>query len=133
MSFREKSAWISLISILLLFGIYFTAVALDYASTFALFIQLVIGFVVIEIVLHIVVATKAPLDAKAPKDERERLIGLKADRVAGYVLVAGVFFAIFTVHLSNDARDVAHAALFAFAVSQLAKYGTEIALHRRDA
>lgn len=139
MSFREKSAWISFISILLVFGIYFAAVALamagrlDYSQTFSLFLQLVFVFVVLEIVLHLIVAKRAPLDAKVPADEREKLINLRAHRIAGNTLAVGVLLAIFTLHLGADRRALAHAVLLAFAISQLAKYATEIALHRRDA
>jgi hypothetical protein len=139
MSFREKSAWISFVSILVVFGIYFAAVGLamagrfDYSRTFGLFIQLVIAFVVLEVALHVIVAKRAPLDAKVPADERERLINLRAHRVGGNTLAVGVFLAIFTLHLGADSRELAHAVLLAFAISQLAKYATEIALHRRDA
>ncbi len=83
MSFREKSAWISLISILLVSGFFFMHVpwTLTPSSSLALVHALllcVIALVVIEVVAHIVVAIRAPEDAHAPKDERERLIALKA-------------------------------------------------------
>ena len=138
MSFREKSAWISFISILLVFGIYFAAVGfemagrLSYSQTFSLFVQLVIVLVVLEVVSHVAVAMRAPLDARVPADEREKLINLRAHRVAGNTLAVGVLVAIFTLHLGADRRELAHAVLLAFAISQLVKYATEIALHRRD-
>lgn len=139
MSFREKTAWISLVSLLLVFGIYFTAVGLamagrlQYSQTFSWFLQLVLAFVVLQVVLRLIVAKRAPLDAKVPADEREKLIGLKADRVAGYILAVGVFVAIFTLHLGAGPGELAHAVLLAFAISQLAKQTAVIALHRRDA
>jgi uncharacterized membrane protein YfcA len=139
MSFREKTAWISLVSLLLVFGIYFTAVGLAMAGhlessqTFSWFLQLLLAFVVLQVVLRVVVARRAPLDAKVPADEREQLIGLKGDRVAGYLLAVGVFAAIFTLHLGAGRVELAHAVLLAFAVSQLAKHAAVIALHRRDA
>ena len=139
MSFREKTAWISLVSLLLVFGIYFTVVGLamagrlQYSQTFNLFLQLVLAFVVLQVVLRLIVAKRAPLDAKVPADEREKLIGLKADRVAGYILAVGVFVAIFTLHLGADRGELAHSVLLAFAISQLAKHAAVIVLHRRDA
>lgn len=139
MSFREKTAWISFVSMLLVFGIYFTAVGLamagrlEYSQAFSWFIQLVFAFVALRVVLRLIVAKRAPLDAKVPADEREKLIGLKADRVSGYILAAGVFVAIFTLHLGAGRRELAHAVLLAFAISQLAKHAAVIALHRRDA
>ena len=139
MSFREKSAWILLFCIALVFGIYFSAVLLAmtgrlaYSQTFELFFEMVVVFVVLSIVLHAVVALRAPQDAKTPADEREKLISLRADRVAGYTLAVGVFVAIYTIHIGASSRELAHAVLLAFAVSQLAKYGMAIRLHRRDA
>ena len=139
MSFREKTAWISFVSILLVFGVYFTAVGLAMAGrlessqTFSWFLQLLLAFVVLQVVLRLIVARRAPLDAKVPADEREQLIGLKGDRIAGYVLAAGIFVAIFTLHLGAGRSELAHAVLLAFAISQLAKHAAVIAFHRRDA
>ena len=82
MSFREKSAWVSLILILLVFGPYFWLVGRSFAgighvhagTQFAL----ITLFVVLEIVVHIAIAIQSPRDARAPKDEREILrIGLQ--------------------------------------------------------
>lgn len=139
MSFREKTAWISFVSILLVFGIYFTVVVLamagrlDHSQTFSWFLRLLLAFVVLQVVLRMIVVRRAPLDARVPADEREQLIGLKGDRVAGYILAAGVFAAIFTLHLGAGRGELAHAVLLAFAISQLAKHAAVIALHRRDA
>ena len=106
---------------------------LRHSRTFSLFLQLLVAFVALEVVLHVLVAMRAPLDAKVPADEREKLISLRADRVAGYTLAVGVFVAIGTLHLGVDRRELGHAVLLAFAVSQLTKYAMVIALHRRDA
>lgn len=139
MSFREKSAWISFLSILLVFGIYFSGIAMamaghvEYSNVVRMFFKLIGLFIVLEIVLHVTVAVRAPREARAPEDERERLIGLKADRVAAYVLSVGALAGIFPLHLGADARDLAHLVLLAFVIAQLAKYGTAIVLHRRDA
>ncbi len=139
MSFREKTAWISFVSILLVFGIYFAVVALamagrlDHSQTFSWFLRLLLAFVVLQVVLRVIVARRAPFDARVPADEREQLIGLKGDRVAGYFLAVGVFAAIFTLHLGAGRSELAHAVLLAFAISQLVKHAVVIALHRRDA
>jgi hypothetical protein len=137
--FQRKKRVDLVLSILLVFGIYFAAVGLamagyiQYSRTFSLFFQLLIAFVALEVSLHLLVANRAPLDARLPADEREELISLRADRAAGYTLAVGAFCAIGTLHLGADQREMAHAVLLAFAVSQLTKYATVIALHRRDA
>ena len=61
MSFREKSAWITLISVLLCFGVYFGAIATGQIERFgmaALHFGLIsiIALVVLQIVLRVVAA-----------------------------------------------------------------------------
>jgi len=95
MSFREKSAWISFITILLVFGAYFWNVAriaggnVGGHAGFVISISLIGAFILLEIVLHITVMLQSPKEAQAPKDERERLIELKATNVAFLVLMVG--------------------------------------------
>ena len=105
----------------------------DYSDVVRMFFKLVGLFILLEIVLHGIAALRSPRDARTPEDERERLIGLKADRVAAYVLSLGALAGIFPIHLGADVRDLAHAVLLAIVVAHLAKYATAIALHRRDA
>ena len=138
MSFKEKSAWIIFITTLITAVIYFTALGLSfagyvrYASVLHLFGALMLGLVIVQIVGHVVIAARAPADANAPTDERERIIGWKADRVGFYTLTVGALLGIITIHLGASAPDLAHAVLLAFVLSQLAKYGTVVRLHRRD-
>ncbi|HEU4601282.1 MAG TPA: hypothetical protein VFS24_04915 [Steroidobacteraceae bacterium] len=138
MSFKEKSAWIIFITTLVTFAVYFSALGLSfagrmqYAHVLQLFAALMAGLVIVQVVAHIVVAALAPADARTPTDERERVIGWKADRVGFYTLMAGALIGIFTIHLGASAPDLAHAVLLAFVLSQLAKYGTVLLLHRRD-
>ena len=136
MSFREKSAWISLISILLVSGFFFLHVPRTLTpspgprAVHALLIC-VVALVVIEVVAHLVVAIRAPQDAQAPKDERERLIDLKATRASHYVSVAGSFLAISTIHLGANAIALGYGVLLAFVVGALVNYAMRIVYHRR--
>lgn len=139
MSFREKSAWVSFVCILLVFGVYFTALAqaiagsLDYGTVFRIFIGGIVALIVLEIVLHIIIAVQAPRDAAAPKDERDRMIELKATRIAFFTLLAGAAISIFTIHLGADVRALANSVLFAIVIAELVKYGSEIVYFRRGA
>lgn len=137
MSFREKSAWISLISILLVSGFFFLRVPsmMTPASHPALvggLLYCVIALVLIEVVAHVVVAMRAPQDAQAPKDERERLIELEAIRIAHYVFVVGVLIAVSTmIHLGANVFAMAYHLLLAFVVAEVANYAARIVYHRR--
>jgi len=138
MSFREKSAWISLILIFFGFGAYFAVVlhglitpAAHHVPYFVFFAALVVAVVISEVVLHIIIAARFPADAKSPLDERERLIALKATRPAFYVLLVGAFLAIGTMHLGARPWVLAHAVLFAIWIAELTRIGTQLYLYRR--
>ena len=141
MSFREKSAWISLIGLLVVFGIYF----LNFASMVAgrgpiapmipLIIAPLAALIIAEVVLHLLIAVLSPKDARTPKDERERLIELKATRVAFFVLLGGGLLTMVTMHLHVRDRAflMGHSVLFTLFAAGVVKFGGQIVLYRRDA
>ena len=136
MSFREKSAWISLISILLVSGFFFLRVpwTLTPSSSPKLVHGLlfcVVALVVLEVVAHVVVAIRAPEDAQAPKDERERLIDLEATRAAHYVYAVGSLLAVSTIHLGANAIAMGYLVLLAFVIGAVVNYAARIVYHRR--
>src|SRR3954471_18217340 len=106
MSFREKSAWITFVLVLVVFIVWLVSVIrheLFYRHgrgnpMIPVFITLA-AFIVAEVVLHVAIALMSPADARTPKDERERLIDLKATRVGFYVLAIGVWAAIGSMHI----------------------------------
>jgi hypothetical protein len=133
MSFREKSAWISFVSILLVSGVYFSVSwrGVGRGQQFALLMSLVAALAILEVVLHIAIAIRSPEEARSPKDERERLIDMKATRVAFPVLFAGVLLSIFTIHLGVRTSGLAYAAFLACVVAQLVRFGAQIVYYRR--
>ncbi|MDX1383256.1 MAG: hypothetical protein R3190_06395 [Thermoanaerobaculia bacterium] len=130
MSFREKSAWISLGAFAVVGAVYFLYVqrSLQPARGFLLCI---LAFVAIEVAGHVMIALRSPRDARAPKDERERLIELRALRLGAYVYVVGSFVAVHTLHHGADAIAVGNGVLLAFLVAELVNYGARITFHRR--
>jgi fatty acid desaturase len=139
LSFTEKSAWVSFVSILVFFGIYFIRVAgvvfggASPRGLPALFFTLVAGLVVLEVVVHTVLAIRSPREAQAARDERERLISMRATQVAFPVLLVGAFAAVGTLHLSAGSWEMAHATLLAIVVAELVRFGAQIVYFRRDA
>ena len=98
MPFREKTAWIAVVSMTLIYAIYFWSVWQHRPETRFPYLGLldtVISLVVVEVTLTIVAAIFSPTDAKAPRDEREKLIELRAARVAYSGLATGVACACF--------------------------------------
>jgi archaellum biogenesis protein FlaJ (TadC family) len=139
MSFREKSAWISFVTILLVFIPFFwnsyrqwQGAVTGHEGVSTAF-GLLLAFVVLEIVLHVIVAIRAPKEAQSPRDEREQLIDLRATRVAFYVLLVGAFAAVGMVHLTRSAWAIQQIVLLAIVLAELVRFGGQILLFRRDA
>lgn len=140
MSFREKSAWISLFGLLLFSGIWlahFLRIELlnGLSHNEALwFLGAVGALIVLEVGLHLAIAIQSPRDARTPKDERERLIDMKASRVAFYVLLAGAFLSIGTLHVPGANRfTMAQCLMGSILMALLTRFASQIVLHRRDA
>jgi hypothetical protein len=71
MPFREKTAWIAVVSMTVIYAFYFWSVIRHEPSTrFPYFglLETVIALVVVQIVLITVAAIFSPRDAKAPRD-----------------------------------------------------------------
>jgi hypothetical protein len=138
MSFREKSAWITLITLVVLTLFYLThlppAWILDPPDGFLLHV-LAIGvaaFVVIEIVAHVIVAIRAPRDAQAPRDERERLIALKATSIAAYVYAILSLGSVFIViHLGANENGVFYCVFLSFILAEIVNYAARLVYYRR--
>jgi hypothetical protein len=138
MSFREKSAWITLVALILL--TLFLATHLSGAWTLApppggfLFHALTVGvmaFVAIEVVAHVVVAILAPRDAQAPRDERERLIALKATSLAAYVYALLSLSSVSLIHVGANQIGLAYCILFSFIVAEVVNYAARVVYYRR--
>jgi hypothetical protein len=138
MSFREKSTWISFVLLLAIsipFFYQFVRIESGSASSqasFHLFLALVILFIVGEVVLHAIIVMQSPRDARAPKDERERLIDLKAMRVAFFVLMTAAILVIVLVHFPVDRFAIIQALLLAVVVAELTMLGARLVYYRRD-
>jgi hypothetical protein len=138
MSFREKSAWITVAAILLVLLLAAAEVPRPWSLApapsrmiFYVLHQAVIAFVVIEIVAHIVVGIWAPRDAKAPFDERDRLIALKARSLAFYVFAVLVLGSVFLIHLGANGIGVGYSVLVSFVLAQAVNYAARIFYYRR--
>src|SRR5262245_38829270 len=103
MAFREKMAWISVLTYGLVFGSYFSSVAVVWGepslgpTSFGLLIGAVVTLIIIAVVLAIAAALMSPKEAEAAADEREQLIALKAERISSYVLSACVVLLIWAL------------------------------------
>lgn len=93
MSFREKNAWIAVVTTLVIWTVYFWQVGvaalsgtLDGDATFWLFVWCLGISIAIMLPINIVAAILARQNMDAPPDEREREIDARANR-AGLILL----------------------------------------------
>ena len=136
MSFREKSAWITLVSVLLCFGVYFGAIATHQVptrpwGTLYLLTRCVGAFVVLQIGLHLAAMWTTPKDGRSPKDEREQLIQARSHTIGYYLLLVLVLALGIPFHLGHPGVDLINFALLDVVVTGLVVAVAQIVMFRR--
>ena len=140
MSFRETSAWISLVSILAVFGFYFTEVGLALrAGPVApeAFLNEYIGAVVLLVIVQIALSIMSAIALRASgaamqsaRDERERLIELKANRFALLIVQMGAVLGAGAIALGTPGYITANGLVLALALGELARFGGQVVYYR---
>jgi ABC-type polysaccharide/polyol phosphate export permease len=137
MSFREKTAWISLLSMAGIYCFYFWSVirhrSQSGVSPFAGLLVTIIALVVVQTALTIAVAIFTPKEAKAPRDEREKLIELRATRVAYSGLATGIALACFFGAFNPPIVFNTNALLFILVTAEILRSACQIIQYRRGA
>ena len=136
MSFREKSAWITLVTVLVCFGIYFGSIALGLVSprgfgTLHLLLACVVGLVLLQVALTVVAGLTTPKDGRAPADERETLIQLRSQSLGYSVLVVLVLGLFVPGHLGYTIIDIMNFALLDVVLAVLTVAIAQIVMFRR--
>ena len=138
MAFREISAWIMVLA-LLLGGAFYVEAVMGLSAALGelappvlpLVVVYTMVLVAVAIVGHVVAAVIAWRDAGAPADERDREIEKRASHLSSYVLGAGVVLAL-GVYLLNQQGDLLFYLVFAsLMLSNLAEYALQIVFYRR--
>ena len=137
MPFREKSAWIMSIALLLGGFVYFRAVASAWSDSGQLAspaIPLILAYtgvlVIIAIAGHIVAAALAPKDAHGSVDEREQQIFNRAGYYASFVSAAGVAMSL-GIYVFSGSGDLLFYTVFAsLMLGQIAEYLLQIVFFR---
>lgn len=138
MSFREKTAWITLLAILAVSAMYLFHLPNPFVPGPAPRVLHAMGaslaaYLLIELVSWLLLRWRYPRDAREPRDERERLIDLRATRVAYYAFLSASMVGIFvTLHLVGTGPVAVGMVVFmGFVLSQVAKHAARIYFHRR--
>ncbi len=132
MSFQEKRAWIAQASMGLIYGRYFWSVTMQGGrGPFGSLLATVIQLVILQVVLITLAAIFNPREASAPQDERERLIDLKATRVAYAGLSTAVVVACFFGAMTPPIVFNTNSLLFILVTAEMMRNACQIILYRR--
>jgi len=134
MSFREKTAWISLLSMSGIYGVYYCLLIhpgpMNPGPRFGL-LETIVAVVAVQVVLTVAAAIHAPRDARAPRDERETLIDLRATRTAYAGLATGVAVACFFGGFKPPVLFNTNALLLLLVVAEILRSGCQVVQYRR--
>ncbi len=138
MSFREKRAWVELVSLLFVYGIYIALYGRTWlpagSSGFSTpIVGLVIALIVVQIVLMIALSMASPGEARAPFDERDRIINLSATRAGFIALQAGAFMVLVDAWLHASPALIANSVLLTMASGEAVRAAWKIIGYRRTA
>lgn len=135
MSFEEKSAWVQMVAMGVVLGGYFAVAGMmmgkgveALGAYVPLFVVAVVLMVAALVAGHIAAAA---LGGDQRADERDRLIGWRAEASSSWVLGAGVIVGIGCMVVGMGQVWVAHLLLGSMFLSEMLKYALQIVFYRR--
>jgi hypothetical protein len=110
MSFRERTAWITLISIVVSFSLYYGAIFTGLVEgrsmgAFHIGLASIIGLVVLQVVLNLIATLLNLKEARTPRDEREQMIHARSHVIGYYVLMFGMAGVLASTHVPRPDWD----------------------------
>ena len=134
-SFEEKSVWIVLVTIVILYSGYYFVAAQMWADGVDTLITYVPLFAIVVIALSTVLAiahiVAAIVSRPQGRDERDKLINWRAESNSSWVLAIGVLAAIAHMVISTDNVLTAHILLMSLIASEIIKAVLQIAYYRK--
>lgn len=134
-SFKQKSLWLVLTSLVMVFGTYFGTTLPGHgpmvgSEEIIRFAMAVIAVIVLQIIGHILITI---VDRRTDPDERDQLIGLKGARNGNVVLAVGVFLSLSTAVLVEGNFAFTHVLLGFWIVSQIVEIVSQLIHYHRGA
>ena len=139
MSFQEKSTWITVVTVLFVYGQYFLNLTLQtpwaLESTTAveyrvLMFGTVVTLVIVMAVSHIVIAMFAP-EASDQIDERDREINRKGEYIGGYVVGAAALTGMGMAMFETEHFWIANLLLLGLVLSEIVAGCIKLYIYRR--
>jgi cytochrome b subunit of formate dehydrogenase len=135
LSFQEKSLWLQFVSLIAVFGLYFSTVLptdtmIVLPHQVGLFVGMVVLLVILMVTGHILIAI---IDRRTGTDERDQLFELKGERNSSYVLATGVFLSLCAAVFVEGNFVFTHLLLGFWVLAQLIEIGSQLYFYRRGA
>ncbi len=138
MAFREKIAWLTLVTMLVAYTIYFTIVGpavrfgegrmIDIIWSFGL----VAGAHAIAVIVGaIFIAVTATKEAQARADERDRAIARRGATIGYYVLIVGMIVVGVVMPFSEPPWKIVNTALLAIVLAETVNHAVVLLSYRR--
>lgn len=143
MSFRERTAWITVITVVICFGAYYGVTLSGLVpprsmSAFHLGLLSIIGLVVLQVGLNVLAAILNPKEARTPRDERERMIHARSHVIGYYVMMIGTAVTLVITHLPMEGDDfldiimrTVNIGVLAMVIAALSVAIAQIVMYRR--
>jgi len=138
MSFREKIAWLSVATTVIVWGTYLAflltaAQPLPPPAQFGGFFAAVVVQTILVIAGSIITAILSPGDAGAPSDERDKAVSRAAYALAYPVLLSLIVCIAASLYLGVDAQGMTYEIMAAIVIAEIVHYGAQIVGYRRGA
>jgi hypothetical protein len=139
LTFKEKSYWASLLILSVVWVNYFMRVkpamfdgSITRAESIGLFMGALITLIILQIVVHVLLAVINPRTADQSSDERDKTIISKAGNIAGWVLsTCVVMIGAYAMFIDVSSVLIANLLLLALVLSQCAEYALALFYYRR--
>lgn len=139
MPFREKKAWVTLVTLLIVFiPYYYFMVNLyhqpepDYNQLGHLAILAQVSFIVLEVLFVLVARWLSPEDKGIPLDEREQLFAFRATKIAYISLIVLAIVVVFPmIHTVGGNWGWGMSILAAIITAEMIRAAALIAQYRR--
>ena len=132
-TFKEKSLWIQIVTLSLVFGSYF--LALDYTGVdrfppnlVSHFIGLLVVLTVLTILGHIFAAA---FNEPENEDERDLIIELKATRIKAFLLASSIVITMLTSLTLQNEFVTLHLLLLFLVVSEVVEKAVQLFYYRQ--
>jgi hypothetical protein len=138
MPFREKTTWLTLATMVVAYGIYFSLIAASARHGAPPLVEIVWTFgavticqVAVVIAGTILLAVTATKDARARADERDRAIARRAASVGYYVLLVGMILVGVVMPFSYAAWEIINSSLAAIVLAEVVRNAIILLSYRR--